>query len=249
MALYTERPQWLVNAVEARSRRIHLIGANKWDIEDFVKCIQATLLNIEPTREKGRNIVDINSKEIQNCSKIEDQYDINTVKCIGATSTKNYELVLGKSTTFGGDLGIGITSSFFNIGVGVSASREKTQHNTTEGSDTRSLSQEYGVVDAITVPPYSKAHVTITTYAVTYSAKVRVRFSAPKDTFLRVMVHSTGCCSGRRQFLLVNASDYLHQINPTSSVQEQNGWVSIETDAEVQYIGETTDIDKIVDKL
>ena len=250
MALYTERPQWLVNAVQAQFSRKHLIGATKRDIGKFIKHVQATLLLIEPMREIGRNIVDINSKKLQNSSNIEDQYDINTVKCIGATSTKNYKLVLGNNMIFGGDFGIGITSSFFNIDVGVSASRENTQNDkTTEPNDTRSLSQEYGVVDTITVPPYSKASVTITTYAVTYSANVRVRFSAPKHTFLRAMVQSFGCCGGRRQFRQVNASDYLHQINPTSNIEEQNGWVSIETDANVQYIGETTHIDKIVDNL
>ena len=238
MDLYTERPQWLVNAVEAQFPRKHLIGATKRDIGEFIKHVQATLLSIEPMREKGRNIVDINSKEIQNSSNIKDQYDINTVKCIGDISTKNYKLVLGNNRIFGEDFGIGIDSSFFNIDVGVSASREKTQNDdTTETSDTRSLSQEYGVVDTITVPRHSKAHVTITTYAVTYSANVRVKFSAPKHTFVRVMVQSFGCCGGKRQFRQVNASDYLHlhRINPTSRIQEQNGWVSIETDANVQY--------------
>ena len=249
MALYTERPQWLVNAVEEHFPRKHLIGATRKDIGEFIKHIQATLLSIEPMREIGRNIVDINSKEIQNSSNIKDHYDINTVKCISDISTKNYKLVLGNNTIFGEDFGIGIASSFFNIDVGVSVSREKSQNDdTTEPSDTRSLSQEYGVVDTITVPPYSKARVTITTYAVTYSANVRVRFSAPKHTFLRVMVQSFGC-GGRRQFRQVNASDCLHQINSTSMIQEQNGWVSIETDANVQYIGETMHINKIVDNL
>ena len=251
MALvYTEKPRWLVNAVAARNRR--LIGARKEDLDNFKKKIIVTLLNIEPFTEIGRNIVDINTKEFCNNSDKEDKYVIRTEKTSSMTTAKNYELMLGKSKKFGGDFGIGITSSFFNIGAGVSASREKYEENTAGVNTSESLSQEYGVVlDTVLIPPHSKVHIEIWTYAVTYSARVRVKFSAPKSNFLNVKVKATGCCGGTHLFY-ITASEFLRQLdsnNAVTPVIEEEGWVYIEIDTEVQYIGEATKIKKTVNKL
>ena len=248
--IYTEKPQWLVNAVESRNR--HLIGVRKEDLDDFKKKIVVTLLNIEPFTKIGRNIVDINAKEFCNNSDKEDKYVIRTEKTSSMTTAKNYELMLGKSKKFGGDFGIGITSSFFNIGAGVSASREKYEENKTGVRTSESLSHEYGVVlDTAIIPPHSKVHVEIWTYAVTYSARVRVKFSAPKSTFLNVKVKAR-CCCGNNPLLKITASEYLRQLDSNHSVTpiiEEEGWVYIEIDTEVQYIGEATEMKKTVNKL
>ena len=259
---YSEKPSWLEAAVNRFSRGHQLIGARNEDLSKFYDSIIYQLIKMEEPKEKGRSIVDIDTKELYNIKGQEDdKFTIKTQKKNSTTTSKNYNLKLGTCTTFGGEGGLSLTPNFFNIGVGVSAkgsaSRTKTKEQTAGESSERSLSQEYGIDGEVKAPPYSKLHVRIVTYAVTYESKVTIRMSTRSSNFIPVRVRRAGCvgsCFGSLcgNTIFITAKQALQQLqdNPYTEADDRDGWVQITTTAGVQYIGETTEIKKdIIDDI
>lgn len=261
---YSERPSWLEAAVNRFFRGHQLIGARNEDLSKFYDSIIYQLIEMEEPKEKGRSIVDIDTKELYNIrGQEEDIFTIKTQKKNSTTTSKNYNLKLGKCTTFGGEGGLSLAPNFFNIGVGVSAkgsaSRTKTKEQEVGESNERSLSQEYGIDGEVKAPPHSKLHVRIVTYAVTYESKVTIRMSTRSSNYIPVRVCRTGCfesCFGSLcrtgNTIFITAKQALQQLqnDPDVEADLHDGWVQIKTTADVQYIGETTEIKKdIIDDI
>ena len=259
---YSEKPSWLEAAVRRYFPSYHLIGARNESISKFYDSIIYQLIEMGEPKEKGRSIVDIDTKELYNIrGQEDDKFTIKTQKKNSTTTSKNYNLKLGTSTTFGGEGGLSLQPNFFNIGVGVSAkgsaSRTKTNEQEVGESNERSLSQEYGIDGEVKAPPHTKLHVRIVTYAVTYESKVTIRMSTRSSNFISVRVRRVGCvgsCFGElcASTIFITAKQALQQLqdDPYVEPDDHDGWVHIMIIAGVQYIGETTEIKKdIIDDI
>ena len=255
---YVEIPKWLEDAVTTKSRRSRdLVGARKVDLQRFYQNVHLKLDRMHQLHQLGKgSIIDIDTKELSNNGDEEDEVVIKTLKKNISTTSKQYSLKLAKSFTTGGEGGVTLNPNFFNIGVGVSAkgsiSRTKTNEQSMGEGHERSLSQEYGIEGKITVPPRSKVNVTIKTYAVTYQARLDITILMPTNEFIYVQVRDTSCCAGcfglcrNRSNYFITAEDALLQLSDNGEIHQDGGWSFVKSTADVHYIGELTEITKVV---
>ena len=255
---YVEIPKWLEDAVRTKSNRNReLIGARKVDLQKFYQNVHIKLDRMHQLQQFGKgSIIDIDTKELSNNGDEEDEVVIKTVKKNTSSTSKQYSLKLAKNFTTGGEGGVSLNPNFFNIGVGVSAkggvSRTKTNEQGMGEAHERSLSQEYGIEGKITVPPRSKVNVTIKTYAVTYKASLDIKILMPTNEFIYVQVRDTSCCAGcfglcrNRSNYFITAEDALLELSNNGEVHQDGGWSFVTSTADVHYIGELTEIVKMV---
>ena len=204
-ALY-KKPHYIVDAAKIKyGRHVYVLGASQDNVATFWKHVGYAVYpdtEISPPKEKGKTVIDIDSKvhindstkemegTAQRPKKPDDWYDdfqITSKKSKGESRSKSYSLELGKTTQkqFGGNIKVG-SSGFFNVvgggispelGINANYSKISSQKEKTEESQDESLVQEYEVVDTLKVPPKMKVKVSITTWAVTYEADVKIQLT------------------------------------------------------------------------
>lgn len=207
-ALY-KKPHYIVDAAKIKyGRHVFVLGASQQSVDTFWQHVGYAVYPdtaISPPKEKGRTVVDIDSKVHINDSIKEmegdvqkpheqkkpadwyDDFQITSKKSKGESRSKSYSLEIGKTTEkqFGGNLKIG-SSGFFNVvgggispelGINANYSKISSKSEKTEESRDEKLVQEYEVVDTLKVPPQMKVKVTITTWAVTYEADVKIQLT------------------------------------------------------------------------
>ena len=252
---YSEKPYWLAVLLRQNEDFFgarNLIGVRKSDLDTFVSKLIITLRESVPDPvECGRNVIDIDSKEFRNNGSEMDTFKLKTQTTDEIETKKTYQLSVGKNITVGGEAGLEVGAKFFNVGgVGVSAkgsaSRAKNKEEVTAEETTRSLSQVYGFDGDLQVPPKTFVKVRITTYAVSYSAKVQLLAEMPADATLEVLAPRTGffnCCSNRKVY--ITAEDFLRVYTETSADPRfERGLVKMDFAADLRYLGEVTKVDK-----
>ena len=193
-------PAYIVVATKAKyGGDIFVLGVAERELDDFWKGVTYHAVNSTRPVEKGRTVVDIDSKCHANnadrinsdgdedlCHKGEegshtpedwyDEFEITSKKEGSQTKSKSYRLQLctPKAKKVGFTLDVK-GSNFFNMAApsaGITGSYTKTTQTTTEDSEgvSESLSQGYQVVDTLKVPPKTKVKALITTWAVTYES-------------------------------------------------------------------------------
>lgn len=252
---YSERAPWLVDAVRLYHHR-NVIGARKQDFENFMGQLRISLR--EPIQEPdqtrtGKNVVDIDSKEFRNNGTESDTFTIRTQKTSTVETKKNYQLNVGKTVTIGGEAGLNVGANFFNVGnFGISAkgsaSRAKTKETMTGEENTRGLSQEYGIIGEIVVPPKTRVEVRITTFAVSYTTTAQIAALMPVMARLSVYAPGNGicgCCSNK--YVTISAKQFLKIYtgkNEDPQVDESGRFYTVNYEADLQYLGELTKVDK-----
>lgn len=261
---YNLKPFWVVNLVREKYRR-EAKGVRSDDLDSFVGEMRVALT--KPISEEdedamcgheiGRNIVDVDEKEFANIGTIPDTFAIKTQKTSTAETKKAYQITKAKATTFGGEGGLSISTNFFNINgpgasIGGKASREKTKEKSLRGEDVRGLSQEYGILAKITVPPKKSIEVQITTYAVSYGVEVDLTASMPTNARLTVLAPRGffGCCN---RFIRITAADFLRMYtgeanNAIYHPKNNHSIICLDYKGRLQYIGEEVKIRKLSEK-
>uniref|UniRef100_A0A1X7UR02 Uncharacterized protein n=1 Tax=Amphimedon queenslandica TaxID=400682 RepID=A0A1X7UR02_AMPQE len=252
---YSEKPYWLAALLRQNEDFFgarNLIGVRKSDLDTFVSKLIITLRESVPDPvECGRNVIDIDSKEFRNNGSEMDTFKLKTQTTDEIETKKTYQLSVGKNITVGGEAGLEVGAKFFNVGgVGVSAkgsaSRAKNKEEVAAEETTRSLSQVYGFDGDLQVPPKTFVKVRITTYAVSYSAKVQLLAEMPEDATLEVLAPRTGffnCCRNRKVY--ITAEDFLRVYTETSANPRfERGLVKVDFAADLRYLGEVTKVDK-----
>ena len=254
---YVEIPKWLEDAVRTKSRgNRDLIGARSVDLQRFYQNVHIKLDRMHEPQQVGQgSIIDIDSKELFNNGDEEDEAVIKTIKKNSSTSSKQYNIKFAKNFITCGEGGVSLDPNFFNIGVGVSvkggASRTKPNEQDMGEADERTLSQEYGIEGKITVPPHSRVNVNIKTYVVIYQARLDITILMPTNEYIYVHVRDTSCCAGcfglwrNRSNYFITAKDALRQLS-NSRVNQNGGWSFVRSNADVYYIGELTEIVKVI---
>lgn len=245
---YNVRPYWLVAAAEEQFRGRYLIGTKQENIDKFNKNMSITLLyaDSEP-KIKGQSIIDIDKKEITNLDdEDEDEYIVSSLRGESATKIKDYELDLGKNVKFGGDIGFGITSSFFNAGINLTGEKSRHKGDNIKKGAAETLSEEYGMKEKIVVPPHTKLNLEIITYAVSYELEIRVKVAVPKNSSLQVALRTRGCCTNEENCLYLRSKHILKQLDPSLPINEDEELYYFESAAKVKYIGEKTKINKTI---
>ena len=255
---YVEIPKWLEDAVRTKSRgNRDLIGARSVDLQRFYQNVRIKLDRMHELQRIGQgSFIDIDTKELFNNGDEEDEVVIKTLKKNSSISSKQYNIKFAKNFITCGDSEVSLNPNFFNIGVWVSvkggASRTKPNEQDMGESHEQSLSQEYGVEGKITVPPRSRVNVNIKTYAVTYQARLDIAIQMPTNEFIYVHVHDTSSCAGcfglrrNRSKYLITAEDALRQLSNNEEVYQDGGWSFVKSNADVYYIGELTEIVKVI---
>ena len=191
---------------------IFVIGVTSKELTAFNNGMSYHTIGTTRPVEVGRSVVDIDCKSHTNTAERSDletdepRYESDWYDNFQVTSSmedsqkksKSYQLNWEKSTTkaIGGNLGLKIGGSFFNMAAapsaegtaGVSASYSKT---TTEGStqkedEEQSLTQTYQVIDTLKVPPKTKVAAMITTWAVTYESRSTIEVTVDMSHVLSV---------------------------------------------------------------
>ena len=251
---YSEKPYWLAVLLRQNEDFFgarHLIGVRKSDLDSFVSKLIITLRESVPDPEEcGRNVIDIDSKEFRNNGSEMDTFKLKTQTTDEIETKKTYQLSVGKNITVGGEAGLEVGAKFFNVGgVGVSAkgsaSRAKTKEEVNTEETTRSLSQVYGFDGDLQVPPKTFVKVRITTYAVSYSAKVQLMAEMPADATLEVLAPRTGLFNCCRRKIYITAEDFLRVYTESSADPRfERGLVKVDFAADLRYLGEVTKVDK-----
>ena len=132
------------------------------------------------------------------------------------SNRKSYQLSLGKNWSFGGSVNVG--AQFFNVAAasfGLSGQYGKAKEEVTQSETTETLSQEYGVIGKLKIPPKSKMKARITTWAVTYEATTTAELSIPNDVAIPVRFRSvcTLCPTRRVDYLYVRVGRDMQQFN------------------------------------
>ena len=253
---FEEKPNWLIELIRTTPRfgPRRIIGARKDDINRFQQqlTVQLTQEFGEP-QEIGRNLIDIDCKELRNNGTKKDTYTLITAKKSKVQRRKAYQLNIGKRVAVGGEFGFSVGADFFNIG-GISVapkikySREKTKETKASEEQTRTLSQEYGVDGAIPIPPKTFVKLKIKTYAVSYSAQVKITVKMPSEAKLQVLAPRAEICScGGSRMIWITAEDYLKAFLETRDDPQRDNdrkMLSYETTTTLQYLGEITEVHK-----
>ena len=258
--VYVKPPYLLTAARRKYGQDIFVIGAPEDKFNGFWDSVEmnARSQTYERPAEQSRIIVDITSKEHCNTGTEDDEMEVET----GQEETKkeghSYTLAFGKESgwEFGASASIG--ASFFNtasasIGLGGKYNRRKWKSEEQHIETERSLSQSYGVkATKITVPPNTKVTVRITTYAVTYELKVKVRFTVSSSSSIPIY-YKKGlaklCCPGVgptcRRFGFITARELFQD---RQEFQDLGTHLEFTKDSELSYIGETVEMHKDVKK-
>ena len=260
-AFFNENPFWIDKIIRENQGRFgprRFVGVRRIDLENFLDKLILTLREEVPDpEEKGRNVIDIDSKEFKNNGTETDKFMLKTQTTDEVQTKKTYQLSVGRNITVGGEAGLEVGAKFFNVGgVGISAkgsisgswSKEKTE---TE-ENTRSLSQVYGIDGKMKVPSQKFVKVRITTYAVSYSATAELTAEMPNNAYLEVLAPRTdwkglwGHACWRRK-VYITAQDLLKAYTETNKpivVNPNTGIARIDFSTELRYLGEVTKIDK-----
>ena len=258
---YNENPFWIEKIISRNPARFgprKFVGVRKVDLEDFLDKLVLTLKEeVEEPEEVGRNVIDIDSKEFRNNGSEPDSFNLKTQTTDEVQAKKTYQLKVGKNITVGGEAGLEVNAKFFNVGgVGISAkgsvSRTKTKEEVTTEETTRSLSQVYGIDGGMKVPSKTFVKVRITTYAVSYSAKLKLIAEMPNNAYLEVLAPRTDwkglwghACWWRK--VHITAQDLLKVYTETHDpidVNRDTGIARVDFTSELLYLGEVTKIDK-----
>ena len=260
-AFFNENPFWIDKIIRENQGRFgprRFVGVRRIDLENFLDKLILTLREEVPDpEEKGRNVIDIDSKEFRNNGSEMDAFKLKTQTTDEVQTKKTYQLSVGRNITVGGEAGLEVGAKFFNVGgIGISAkgsiSRTKTKEETTTDEHTRSLSQVYGIDGDMQVPPQKFVKVRITTYAVSYSATAELTAEMPNNAYLEVLAPRTdwkglwGHACWRRK-VYITAQDLLKAYTETNKpivVNPNTGIARIDFSTELRYLGEVTKIDK-----
>ena len=200
--LNLKAPAYLQRAAKRKwGNRITVQGAYQSELDKFFAAIHYRAVRFdERPRKIANQIVDIDAKEHINDGEIEDEIEIKSMKSKDQSNKKSYQLFLGKTWGFGGSVNVG--AQFFNvaaaspsISAGFGLNYSRTKEETTQEETSESLSQEYGVVGKLKIPPKSKLKVRITTSAATYEATTTTELSMPASLAIPVRYRGRfGCC-------------------------------------------------------
>ena len=199
---------------------IFVLGVTEEDLHKFWSKASYHAVSFTRPVEKGRAVVDIDSRchantaEIANRREKEDdisedpdkkpkdwydQFEIKSKKDSNKTKTKNYRLELSSSTTKAANFNLEFSSAgFFNVaapvapkgGIGGSYSRTNTTTRSAEENKSESLSQGYEITDTLVVPPKTKVKALITTWAVTYESVTVTEISVDAKAELPIRYRS-----------------------------------------------------------
>ena len=265
-------PDYIVHTAKRKyGQSIHVIGSKRADINKFIGQIVQQTRRATVPEEVGRTVVDIDSKCHLNKSEQEavcdqesekpedwyDEFEITSKKGTSESRSKSYQLQLtnSKQTQYGANLNFKVGGSgFFNMAAGVapeigggggfSKTKTKTEQTTESSTNQESLSQGYQVVDRLKVPPRTKVAAKITTWAVTYESKTRIKLAIDAEAFIPVRYRTRfaqllgGICASNGRVtaedLFVNEEEY----------KSENGIVTFERDGSISYLGEEVEITK-----
>ena len=178
---------------------IFVLGVTEEDLSEFWSKASYHAVSFTRPVEKGRAVVDIDSRCHANTAKVADrgekgdenedpdrkpkdwfdQFEIKSKQDSSKIKSKKYRLELSSSTTKAANFNLELSGAgFFNIaapiapkgGIGGSYSKTETSTWSKEQGESESLSQGYEIIDTLMVPPKTKVKALITTWAVTYES-------------------------------------------------------------------------------
>ena len=178
---------------------IFVVGVTEDELSEFWSKASYHAVSFTRPVEKGRAVVDIDSRCHANTAELADrgqkvdenedpdkkpkdwfdQFEIKSKKDSSKTKSKKYRLELSKSITKAANFNLEFSGAgFFNTaapiapkgGIGGSYSKTETSTWSREQGESESLAQGYEVVDTLMVPPKTKVKALITTWAVTYES-------------------------------------------------------------------------------
>ena len=184
-------PDYLVATAKKKyGENIFVLGATFEELIGFWDSVEKNLVSIGHPYEKGRTVVDIDSKchiNTSENSEVMDELQITSSKTLTEqkTSSSSYELQLvkGRTTQVGGNMRFKVGGpSFFNqasggITAGVTITDTKTETHSKTNSHSQSLAQTYGIIEDLKVPAKTKIKAMIKTWGVTYKADTVAKLS------------------------------------------------------------------------
>ena len=181
-------PDYLVATTKKKyGDNIFVLGATFKELIGFWDSVEKNVISIGHPYEKGRTVVDIDSKCHINNSEVMDEIQITSSKTSKEqkTSSTSYELQLmkGRTTQVGGNMRFKVGGpSFFNqasggITAGVTITDTKTETHSKSNTHSQSLAQTYGIIEDLKVPAKTKIKAMIKTWGVTYKADTVAKLS------------------------------------------------------------------------
>ena len=256
-----KRPRYLIRAAKAKyGDDIFVLGATQYELDNFwYNTVSYRAINVKGTKEKGRTIIDIDTKSHSNTREEDgnvnapdrtDEFEITSTKGSSQLKTKTYQLQFGKTYTFQVGGSLELKPQFFNIaggGVGISGSRstQTTEQVTSGETKNETLSQEYQLVERLVVPPKTKVTATIETYAVTYEGETETKVSAPKNSSIPVRYRTM--LSRQWTGGIVITTGYItakELFRGQATFQEEEEMVYFVEETKVSYLGEDVQIVK-----
>lgn len=262
-----ENPKWLRETVASKMRRRNCLGATKDDYVNFIRLFTFKAMKFDEQVPKvikdSKVVTEVVSKVYSNRTKqeTEDEVEIRGQKSASSSSTRNYQLTLGKESTrefsVGGTTGLG--AEFFNIGgagikanmeVSSSATFSNTKRQETQisrGSET-SLGKEYSITGTVKIPPMTKLTVTIQTATVTYEvSNVLVKITAPASGLLKARLSGACCC--RSKFCFITSEEFMRTLCDRRTIKREEGSIVGFVSSMITYLGEQTIVDKEAESL
>ena len=185
---------------------IFVLGVTEEDENQFWSKFSYHAVSFTRPVEKGRAVVDIDSRCHANTAEVEDpdkkqsdsfdRFEIRSRKDAYETQSKKYRLELSSSTTKAVNFNLELSGAgFFNMaapiapkgGIGGSYSRTEGTNMSVEQDKSEALSQGYEVIDTLMVPSETKVKALITTWAVTYESTTVTEVSV--DAKAKLPIH------------------------------------------------------------
>ena len=253
---------------------IFVLGVAEKDLRKFWSKASYHAVSFTRPVEKGRAVVDIDSRCHANTAEVSDreepddeneedpdkkpkdwfdQFEIKSKKDSSETNSKKYRLELSSSTTKAANFNLEFSGSgFFNVaapivpkgGIGGSYSKTNTTTISEEQGKSESLAQGYEVTDTLMVPPKTKVKALITTWAVTYESTTVTEVSV--DAKAKLVIRYRSRRSRKLGGVLVS------KVTVTAKELFRNEWdykcenevVTFKRQSKLSHLGEEVEIIK-----